>query len=68
MEHAFGPLGREKYPKQFLKQRESTFIKTGVKHRLSNSDKLLLEIIEVQFRDYVEEDNIVRFDDEYGRK
>jgi len=51
-----------------LKQRESTFIKTGVKHRLSNSDKLLLEIIEVQFRDYVEEDNIVRFDDEYGRK
>jgi mannose-1-phosphate guanylyltransferase/mannose-6-phosphate isomerase len=52
----------------FLRQGESTFIKAGVKHRLSNPGKLPLEIIEVQLGDYVGEDDIVRFDDEYGRK
>ncbi|WP_394701111.1 mannose-1-phosphate guanylyltransferase/mannose-6-phosphate isomerase [uncultured Methanolobus sp.] len=52
----------------FLRQGESTFIQAGVKHRLSNPGKLSLEIIEVQLGDYVEEDDIVRFEDEYGRK
>ncbi len=52
----------------FLRQGESTFIRAGTKHRLSNPGKLPLEIIEVQLGEYVEEDDIVRFDDEYGRK
>ena len=52
----------------FLRQGESTFIKAGIRHRLSNPGKVPLEIIEVQLGDYVEEDDIIRFDDEYGRK
>jgi mannose-1-phosphate guanylyltransferase/mannose-6-phosphate isomerase len=51
----------------FLRQGESTFIRAGSKHRLSNPGKLPLEIIEVQLGEYVEEDDILRFDDEYGR-
>jgi len=46
---------------------ESTFIKPGTKHRLSNPEATPLEIIEVQLGDYVGEDDIVRFEDEYGR-
>jgi mannose-1-phosphate guanylyltransferase/mannose-6-phosphate isomerase len=52
----------------FLRQGESTFIKAGMKHRLSNPGKVPLEIIEVQLGEYVGEDDIVRFDDDYGRK
>jgi mannose-1-phosphate guanylyltransferase/mannose-6-phosphate isomerase len=51
----------------FLCPGESTFIKGGIKHRLSNPGKIPLEIIEVQLGDSVAEDDIVRFDDEYGR-
>lgn len=51
----------------FLSPGESTFIKGGIKHRLSNPGKIPLEIIEVQLGDSVDEDDIVRFDDEYGR-
>jgi len=51
----------------FLRPGESTFIRSGVKHRLSNPGKLQLEIIEVQLGDTVDEDDIIRFDDEYGR-
>jgi mannose-1-phosphate guanylyltransferase/mannose-6-phosphate isomerase len=51
----------------FLQPGESTFIKGGLKHRLLNPGKLNLEIIEVQLGDTVDEDDIVRFDDEYGR-
>ncbi len=51
----------------FLRPGESTFIRGGVKHRLSNPGKIPLEIIEVQLGDTVDEDDIVRFDDEYGR-
>ena len=50
-----------------LKENESTFIPVGTKHRLENPSKDLLEIIEVQSGDYLEEDDIVRFDDDYGR-
>ncbi|MEQ8196628.1 MAG: mannose-1-phosphate guanylyltransferase/mannose-6-phosphate isomerase [Clostridiaceae bacterium] len=46
---------------------ESIFIKPGQKHRLENPGKIPLEIIEVQMGDYLEEDDIVRFHDEYGR-
>ena len=47
---------------------ESTYIKSGVKHRLSNPGLLPLVLIEVQCGDYLGEDDIVRFDDIYGRK
>ncbi|MCZ7393364.1 MAG: mannose-1-phosphate guanylyltransferase/mannose-6-phosphate isomerase [Candidatus Methanoperedens sp.] len=50
-----------------LQDGESTFIKPGTKHRLSNPGTIPLEIIEVQLGDYVGEDDIVRFEDEYGR-
>ena len=52
----------------FLRQGESTFIRAGIKHRLSNPGKLPLEIIEVQLGESVDEADIVRFDDEYGRE
>ncbi|MGQ9648013.1 MAG: mannose-1-phosphate guanylyltransferase/mannose-6-phosphate isomerase [Thermodesulfobacteriota bacterium] len=47
---------------------ESTFIPISVKHRLENPGIIPLQIIEVQNGDYVEEDDIERFDDEFGRK
>jgi mannose-1-phosphate guanylyltransferase/mannose-6-phosphate isomerase len=46
---------------------ESTFIPIAVKHRLENPGRIPLQIIEVQNGDYVEEDDIERLDDEYGR-
>ena len=46
---------------------ESLFIEAKKRHRLMNQGTLPLEIIEVQMGDYVEEDDIVRFDDEYLR-
>ncbi len=46
---------------------ESTFIPVSVKHRLENPGTIPLRIIEVQNGDYVEEDDIERFDDEFGR-
>ncbi|SDF58448.1 mannose-1-phosphate guanylyltransferase (GDP) /mannose-6-phosphate isomerase, type 2 [Methanolobus vulcani] len=51
----------------FLRQGESTFIRAGQKHRLSNDGKIPLEIIEVQLGECVDENDIVRFHDEYGR-
>ena len=50
-----------------LQEGESIFIPAGKKHRLANSKKEVLEIIEIQHGNYLEEDDIVRFDDEYGR-
>lgn len=47
---------------------ESVFFKADQKHRLENPGNVPLEIIEVQMGEYLEEDDIVRFDDEYGRK
>ena len=46
---------------------ESTYIPIGVKHRLENKGKVPLQMIEVQVGDYLEEDDIQRFDDIYGR-
>jgi mannose-1-phosphate guanylyltransferase/mannose-6-phosphate isomerase len=46
---------------------ESTFIPISVRHRLENRGRIPLQIIEVQNGDYVEEDDIERFDDLYGR-
>jgi mannose-1-phosphate guanylyltransferase / mannose-6-phosphate isomerase len=50
-----------------LTENESTYIPTGTKHRLENPGKLPLEIIEVQSGAYLGEDDIVRFEDSYGR-
>ncbi|HOG20817.1 MAG TPA: mannose-1-phosphate guanylyltransferase [Salinivirgaceae bacterium] len=51
-----------------MHESESTFIPRETKHRISNPGKTNLEIIEVQTGDYLEEDDIVRFEDSYGRK
>ncbi len=52
---------------QILHENESVFIPQTTKHRLENPGKLLLEIIELQNGRYLEEDDIVRFEDIYGR-
>jgi len=51
-----------------LSENESIYIPLGEKHRLSNPGKLPLELIEVQSGEYLGEDDIVRFEDTYGRK
>lgn len=48
-------------------ENESVFIPQTTKHRLENAGKFPLEIIEVQYGSYLGEDDIVRFDDIYGR-
>jgi mannose-1-phosphate guanylyltransferase/mannose-6-phosphate isomerase len=50
-----------------LKENESTYIPISVKHRLENCGDDDLEIIEVQSGLYLDEDDIIRFDDLYGR-
>ena len=47
---------------------ESTYIPMSTKHRLENRGKIPLQIIEVQNGEYLEEDDIVRFDDDYNRQ
>jgi len=51
-----------------LKEDESTYISLGTLHRLENPGKIALELIEVQSGSYLGEDDIVRFDDVYGRE
>jgi len=50
-----------------LSENESIHIPLGTKHRLRNPGKLMLELIEVQSGAYLKEDDIVRFNDIYGR-
>ena len=50
-----------------LAENESTYIPLGHTHRLANPGKVPLEIIEVQSGSYLGEDDIVRFEDTYGR-
>lgn len=50
-----------------LTENQSTYIPLGEVHRLSNPGKVPLEIIEVQSGSYLGEDDIVRFEDTYGR-
>ncbi len=50
-----------------LGENQSTYIPLGVTHRLRNPGKLALELIEVQSGSYLGEDDIVRFEDTYGR-
>ena len=50
-----------------LSENQSTYIPLGSRHRLSNPGKIPLNLIEVQSGKYLGEDDIVRFDDKYGR-
>ena len=50
-----------------LTENQSTYIPLGIKHRLENPGKTDLELIEVQSGSYLGEDDIVRFEDTYGR-
>ncbi len=52
----------------FLSENESTYIPVGVVHALENAENFPLEIIEVQSGKYLGEDDIVRFEDRYGRE
>ena len=53
---------------ELLNENQSTYIPIGTKHRLENPGKLPLEMIEVQSGSYLEEDDIERFEDSYGRE
>lgn len=50
-----------------LRRNEHTFIPVGARHRIENPGTELLQIIEVQIGDYLGEDDIVRYEDKYGR-
>jgi len=52
---------------EMVHENQSVFVPASTKHRLENPGRLPLEIIEVQNGKYLEEDDIVRFDDIYGR-
>ncbi len=50
-----------------LSENQSTYIPQRTKHRLANPGAVPLEVVEVQCGDYLEEDDIVRYEDAYGR-
>ena len=52
---------------ELVGENQSTYIPLGAKHRLSNPGKIPVEMIEVQSGPYLGEDDIVRFEDRYGR-
>ena len=52
---------------QLVRENESIYLPSGTIHRLENPGKTMLEVIEVQTGSYLGEDDIVRFDDTYGR-
>ena len=51
-----------------LEENQSTYIPVGVRHRIENPGKIPVHIIEVQSGSYLGEDDIVRFEDRYGRE
>ncbi|MBA4783775.1 MAG: mannose-1-phosphate guanylyltransferase/mannose-6-phosphate isomerase [Rhizobiales bacterium] len=53
---------------RILSENQSTYIPLGAVHRLANPGKIPLEVIEVQLGSYLGEDDIIRLDDEFGRK
>ncbi|WP_019895310.1 mannose-1-phosphate guanylyltransferase/mannose-6-phosphate isomerase [Hydrogenovibrio halophilus] len=52
---------------QMLRSNESTYIPIGEKHRLANHGKVDLVVMEVQVGEYTGEDDIIRYDDDFGR-
>ncbi len=57
-------IGEER---KLITENESVFVPLGTKHRIKNPGTIPLEFIEVQTGDYLGEDDIVRFEDHYGR-
>ena len=53
--------------KEFVNVNEGSYVPICTMHRLSNPGKIPLKIIEVQCGSYLEEDDIERFDDDFGR-
>ena len=53
--------------KELIGENQSTYIPFGCKHRLTNPGRMPVELIEVQSGTYLGEDDIVRFEDCYGR-
>lgn len=51
-----------------LRENQSTYIPVGMRHRIENRGTVPLHVIEVQSGGYLGEDDIVRFDDQYGRE
>lgn len=51
----------------FIHENESIYLPVGIKHRLQNPGKLPLMVVEVQSGSYLGEDDIIRFEDTYGR-
>ncbi len=52
----------------FLEENQSTYVPKTTQHRLENPGRVPLHIIEVQIGPYLEEDDIVRYDDDFGRE
>ncbi len=52
----------------YLHENESTYVPKSTKHRVENPGRINLHIIEVQTGEYLEEDDIIRFEDDYGRE
>jgi mannose-1-phosphate guanylyltransferase / mannose-6-phosphate isomerase len=52
---------------RIVHENESAYVPIGSIHRLANPGKIPLELIEVQVGSYLGEDDIVRFNDQYGR-
>ena len=50
-----------------LKENESVYIPLGAVHRMANPGKTPMTLIEVQYGDYLGEDDIIRLEDDYGR-
>ena len=53
--------------KTLVGENQSTYIPLGCKHRLTNPGRMPVELIEVQSGAYLGEDDILRFEDRYGR-
>jgi mannose-1-phosphate guanylyltransferase/mannose-6-phosphate isomerase len=53
---------------KLLTENQSTYIPIGEKHRLANPGKIPAFLIEVQSGPYLDEDDIIRFEDIYGRR
>lgn len=53
---------------QLVHENQSIYVPKGMNHRMENPGKVPLELIEVQVGEYLGEDDIVRFEDVYGRK
>ena len=51
-----------------VQENESIYLPLGCRHRLGNPGKIPVEIIEVQTGSYLEEDDIIRIEDDFGRE